>query len=471
MVGKQQKTIGDEEIRMSGQTVDVSALIESRKVGVGQWTLLLLCLLVVTFDGFNAQIMGYVVPALVKQWHTSREALGPVISAGLFGLMIGALVLGTLGDRIGRKTVLLFSTAAFGVFSLATSVVTDPQQMLVLRFLTGLGLGGAMPVAIAMVSEYTPARMRGAMATITACGFAIGPAIGGLVAAGVVQQHGWASLFQVGGLVPILLLPILWLALPESARFLIARGAPSGRVARTLAKVFPGETFPEGAVFTHDEANIRKAPVADVFKDGRGVGTVLLWVALFCNMLGLNLQTSWLPSIITGMGYTTAQAVLATAGFHVSGAIGGLLLSRLIDKLDFYRVLIGVFILAAVAIMLIGLFGGNLTALRLAIGAAGLFVVGGQAALNALSGMFYPSRIRATGSGWALGIGRFGAVAGPVVGSSLLALHLSQSTLFYIEAAPFLVCAGAVTLMRVVRPRPAADAAAPGALAEAAVVE
>jgi AAHS family 4-hydroxybenzoate transporter-like MFS transporter len=445
---------------MSAQTVDVSALVEDRKVGAGQLTLLLLCFLVVTFDGFNGQIMGYVVPALVKQWHTSRDALGLVSSAGLFGLMIGALALGTLGDRIGRKTVLLLSTAAFGVFSLATSFATSPQQMLVLRFVTGLGLGGAMPVAIALVAEYTPARMRGAMVTLTICGFAIGPAIGGLVAAGVVQQFGWGSLFQVGGLVPIVLLPILWLALPESARLLIARGDSPERIAKTVQRVLPGESFPAGTAFTHKEANIRKAPVADVFKDGRTVGTLLLWVAMFCNMLGLNLQTNWLPVILTGMGYTTPQAVTATAGFHIGGAIGGVLLSRLIDKLDFYRVLIGVFLLAAVTIVLIGLFGGSLTALRIAIFAAGVFVVGGQAAINAFSGMFYPGYIRATGSGWALGIGRIGAVVGPIIGASLLDLHLSRGSLYYVEAAPFVICAGAMILMRIVS-KPPAESLAP----------
>jgi len=452
---------------MSGQTVDVSALIEGRRAGAGQWLLLLLCLLVVTFDGFNAQIMGYVAPALVKEWHMSRTALGPVISAGLFGLMIGALVLGTLGDRIGRKTILLLSTATFGLFSVATSFAADPQQMLVLRFLTGLGLGGAMPVAIALVAEYAPRNMKNTMATITVCGFAIGPAIGGFVASGLVQQHGWASLFLVGGLVPLVLLPILWLALPESSRFLIARGAPAARVAKTLEKVFPGERFAADAVYTHDEANLRKAPVSDVFQGGRGVGTILLWAAIFFNLVGINLQTSWLPLTITGMGYTAAQAVTATAGFHVGGALGGLALSRLLDKLDFYRALSGVFILAAIMIVLIGLLGANLLALRLAIFAAGLFVVGGQAALNALSGMFYPSHIRATGSGWALGVGRLGAVAGPVVGSSLFALHLSQSTLFYIEAAPFLICAGAVILMRMASTKPAAGLApAASAVAE-----
>jgi AAHS family 4-hydroxybenzoate transporter-like MFS transporter len=449
---------------MSRETVDVSALIEGRKAGPGQWLLVLLCLLVVTFDGFNAQIMGYVAPALVKGWHMSRTALGPVISAGLFGLMIGALVLGTLGDRVGRKTILVLSTAAFGLFSIATSFAANPQQMLVLRFLTGLGLGGAMPVAIALVAEYAPRNMKNTMATITVCGFAIGPAIGGFVASGLVKQHGWPSLFLVGGVVPILLLPVLWLALPESSRFLIARGAPAGRVAKALGKVFPGERFAADAVYTHDEANLRKAPVSDVFKGGRGAGTVLLWAAIFFNLVGINLQTSWLPLTITGMGYTAAQAVTATAGFH----IGGLALSRLLDKLDFFRALCGVFILAAVMIVLVGVLGANLTALRLAIFAAGLFVVGGQAALNALSGMFYPSHIRATGSGWALGVGRLGAVAGPVVGSSLFALHLSQSTLFYIEAAPFLICAGAVILMRVASKPVAAGLAAS---AEPAIVE
>ena len=454
--------------------MDVSALIEDRKVGVGQWMLLLLCLLVITFDGFNAQIMGYVAPALVQQWHMTRSALGPVISAGLFGLMIGALVLGTLGDRIGRKSILLLSTATFGVFSLATSFATSPDQMLLLRFLTGLGLGGAMPVAIALVSEYAPTRMKATMVTITVCGFAIGPAIGGLVASGMVQQHGWAPLFQVGGVVPLLLLPVLWLALPESSRFLIARGAPSERIAKNLKRVFPGETFPADAAYTHDEANVRKAPVADVFRDGRGAGTVLLWIAIFFNLVGINLQTSWLPLIITGMGYTTPQAVLATAGFHVGGAIGGLVLSRLLDKLDYYRAVCGIFILAAIMIVLIGRFGTDLLALRLTIFAAGLFVVGGQSALNALSGMFYPSYIRSTGSGWALGVGRFGAVAGPVVGSSLLALHLDRGMLFYIEAVPFLICAVAVILIKVVGKTPAQDPAAglaPAALAKPAFTE
>jgi AAHS family 4-hydroxybenzoate transporter-like MFS transporter len=454
--------------------VDVSALIEDRKVGAGQWMLLLLCLLVITFDGFNAQIMGYVAPALVQQWHMSRSALGPVISAGLFGLMIGALVLGTLGDRIGRKSILLLSTATFGVFSLATSFATSPDQMLALRFLTGLGLGGAMPVAIALVSEYAPTRMKATMVTITVCGFAIGPAIGGLVASGLVQQHGWAPLFQVGGVVPLVLLPVLWLALPESSRFLIARGAPSARIAKNLKRVFPGETFPADAVYTHNEANVRKAPVADVFRDGRGAGTILLWIAIFFNLVGINLQTSWLPLIITGMGYTTPQAVLATAGFHVGGAIGGLVLSRLLDKLDYYRAVCGIFILAAIMIVLIGRFGTDLLALRLTIFAAGLFVVGGQSALNALSGMFYPSYIRSTGSGWALGVGRTGAVAGPVVGSSLLALHLSQGTLFYIEAVPFLICAAAVILIKVVSKPPAQDSVAglaPAAMAKPAFTE
>jgi AAHS family 4-hydroxybenzoate transporter-like MFS transporter len=459
---------------MSSQTVDVSALIEDRKVGVGQWMLLLLCLLVVTFDGFNAQIMGYVAPALVKKWHMTRGALGPVISAGLFGLMIGALVLGTLGDRIGRKSILLLSTATFGVFSLATSFAVTPQQMLALRFLTGLGLGGAMPVAIALVSEYAPTRMKGTMVTITVCGFAIGPAVGGFVASGLVQQHGWAALFQVGGVVPLLLLPILWLALPESSRFLIARGADARRIAKNLKRVFPGEKFADDAVFTHNEANARKAPVADVFRNGRGAGTILLWTAIFFNLVGINLQTSWLPLIITGMGYTTPQAVIATAGFHVGGAIGGLVLSRLLDKLDYYRAVCGIFILAAIMIVLIGLLGTDLLALRLTIFAAGLFVVGGQSALNALSGMFYPSYIRSTGSGWALGVGRFGAVVGPVIGSSLFALHLGQSMLFYIEAVPFLICAGAVILIKVVSKTPTDNPAAglaPAALAEPVFTE
>jgi len=431
-----------------GKAVDITGEIEGRPLGAGQWRLLILCLLIVCFDGFDAQIMGYTAPALLKDMHISRQVLGPVISAGLFGLMLGALGLGTLGDRIGRKRIILLSAAILGTFSTLTAFAHSVPELAVLRFLTGIGLGGAMPGAIALVSEYMPKRRRGMMVTITVCGFAIGPAVGGFVAGGLIHAYSWRAMFFVGGVIPLLLLPVLAALLPESARFLIRRKAPSEAVAKSLDKVFLGARFPTNATYGHDEMRLPSTAIGEIFKDGRAGGTVLLWIAIFLNLIGINLQTSWLPLMITDLGFPVEQAVTATAMFHVGGSLGGLLLARLLDRFDLVRAVALISLVAGIAIIAIGFGGTTLTALRITIFVAGVFVVGGQSALNALSGMYYPNHIRSTGSGWALGIGRLGAAVGPTVGSALAVMHLDMKTLFYVEAVPFFLVALAVFAIR-----------------------
>jgi len=433
-------------------SVDVSQWIESRqRFGAGRWWLVFLCLLVVTFDGFDAQIMGYAAPALVKDWHVDRTLLGPVISAGLFGLMLGALVLGTLGDRIGRKTIILISVAVFSVGSLLTAFVTNVGQLSTLRFLTGVGLGGAMPGAVALVSEYVPARLRGTMVTITVCGFAIGPAVGGFIAGGLIRVYGWPALFVVGGVVPLVMLPVLWRLLPESSRFLIGRGAPAPEIVENLRRVFPRDEFAPNARYVHAEGRVPKAPVRELFAEGRGTGTMLLWLALFLNLVGINLQTSWLPMLLSDLGYSVAQAVSATAMLHVGGALGGLVLSRLLDRYDAPSAVAAIGMIAGLTIILVGASGGSLTLLRCSIFLAGLFVVGAQSALNALSAMFYPGPIRSTGSGWALGVGRLGAAAGPTIGSALVALKLDMRTLYYVESLPFFLMGATMLALRFTR--------------------
>jgi len=442
--------------------IDIPELIESNPIGSGRWLLAALCLFVVTLDGFNAQVMGYVAPSLIKAWHVDRSAMGPVASSALFGLMIGALLLGTLGDRVGRKAVLLVATVLFGVFSLLTSLVTTPGEMLILRFLTGVGLGGAMPAAIALVAEYSPSKARAGMVTLVVGGFAIGPAIGGFAAAGLIHAFGWRSMFVAGGVIPLLMTPALWLLLPESMRFVTRKGVGAERIAANLRKVFPRGQFPPGARYLHAEGTIRKAPVRDIFAGNRTLGTLMLWLAIFMNLVGLNLQTNWLPVIITGLGFPISQAVTATAMFHVGGAIGGLVLARFAHRFDFILVVSAMFALAGIMIVLIGGAGGSILMLRLSIFGAGLFVVGGQTAINALSGILYPGYIRSTGSGWALGVGRLGAAVGPMIGGGLLALHLGLSKLFWIESAPFFLAALAVLVIRLTRRGPLAvpDAAA-----------
>jgi AAHS family 4-hydroxybenzoate transporter-like MFS transporter len=444
--------------------IDVSQLVETRPVGAGQWLLIALCMFVVTLDGFNTQIMGYVVPSLIGGWHISPARLGPVISSGLVGLMLGALILGTLGDRIGRKSILLLSTLLFGVFALATGFVTSPSQMLVLRFLTGVGLGGAVPAAIALISEFSPNRARAGTVTLTVSGFAIGPAIGGLVAGGLIHGFGWRSMFVLGGVIPLAMLPVLWLLLPESLRFVSRHDAQSDQIARNLNRVFPGLNASAQMRYVYAENAVKKAPVRDIFTGGRAPVTLLLWAAIFLNLVGLNLLTSWLTTILSGLGFPISNAVHILAMFQVGGVIGTLALAHLANRFDFVLATSGTFLFAGVMVILIGVSGGSIQTLHLVIFAAGLFIVGGQCSVNTLSGILYPSYIRSTASGWALSMGRLGAVFGPLIGSNLLALNFDLTKLFYVISVPFFLAAAAIMVIRVIRGSGLADSEADGSL-------
>src|SRR5712664_4512443 len=279
-------------------SIDVAAFIDAQPVGGFQIRLLLTCAAVLFLDGFDTQAIGYVAPALAKEWGLSKGSLGPVFSAGLFGLMIGALVFGPLADRIGRRKIIIFSTLAFGIGTLATSVIDDVDSLLAIRFLTGLGLGGAMPNAVAMTSEFSPRRRRAPMVMIMFCGFSIGAALGGFLAAALIPQFGWRSVFVVGGVAPLLLVPILALRLPESVRFLALTGRANERVAQLLTFIGPKAAFAPATQFVIHEPGLAGIPVLHLFSDGRTLVTLLLWVVFFMSLLDLYFLSNWLPTEI-----------------------------------------------------------------------------------------------------------------------------------------------------------------------------
>src|SRR5437879_3893923 len=272
---------------ISASPIDVAEFIDQQPVGGFQIRLLLICAAVLFLDGFDTQAIGYVAPALAKDWGLTKGALGPVFSAGLFGLMIGALVFGPLADRIGRKKIIILSTLAFGIGTLVTAFVQDVNTLLAIRFLTGLGLGGAMPNAIAMTSEFNPRRRRATMVMIMFCGFSVGAALGGLLAAALIPQFGWRSVFVVGGVAPLLLVPILALRLPESVRFLALTGRAHGRVAELLTFIGPKAAFAPATQFVVHEPGLAGIPLLHLFKSGRTQVTLLLWVVFFMSLLDL----------------------------------------------------------------------------------------------------------------------------------------------------------------------------------------
>ncbi len=433
-----------------GSVVDVVDFIDQRPVGGFQIRLLLTCAAVLFLDGFDTQAIGYVAPAIAKEWGLTKADLGPVFSAGLFGLMIGALVFGPLADRIGRKRIIIFSALAFGIGALATAFVHDVGALLAIRFLTGLGLGGAMPNTVAMTSEFNPHRRRATMVMIMFCGFSIGAALGGFVAAALIPQFGWRSVFILGGVAPLILIPVLVLRLPESIRFLALTGRAPERVAALLAQIGPNFAFPPGTRFVVHEPALAGLPVLHLFREKRTTATLLLWVVFFMSLLDLYFMANWLPTVLNDLGASVSAAVLIGSMLQVGGVVGTFALGSIIDRFSF-RALALVYLVAVFAVGAIGHLGHSAVLVATAIFAAGFCIVGGQIAANALAAGFYPTAVRATGVGWALGIGRVGSIIGPLIGGMLLTARWSTASVFMTAAIAALCAAlAAFSLSRLV---------------------
>jgi MFS transporter, AAHS family, 4-hydroxybenzoate transporter len=363
-----------------------------------------MCGLIVFVDGYDAQAMGYVAPALSAALHIPRSVLGPVISSGLVGMMIGAIVSGSLADRIGRRPVLIACALVFGVGSLLTATAESIQSMVLFRALTGLGMGGAMPNAIALTSEWMPHRLRGTAVTTMICGFSLGAAVGGFVAAAIIPSFGWQAVFVVGGTAPILIAMAAFMWLPDSTR-----------------AALPG------------------FPVAHLFSAGRGVATVLIWIVYFMNLLNLYFLNSWLPTIISDAGIPVATAIRLTALFQIGGIGGALVLGVILDRHFSFWVLAFCYLWAAISVFLIGAAGASTILLGVAIASAGLGIIGGQNGGHAVTAGFYPPAIRSTGVGWALGVGRIGSITGPVLGGWLLSRGTAVEQVFWAAAVPALI--------------------------------
>jgi len=418
-------------------TIDVAGFIDEQPVGRFQIRLLLACAAVLFLDGFDTQAIGYVAPDLARDWGLARGALGPVFSAGLFGLMMGALVFGPVADRIGRKKIIIFSTAAFGIGTLATVFAQDITSLLVIRFLTGLGLGGALPNAVALTSEFSPHRRRATMVMAMFVGFSVGAALGGLIAAALIPAFGWRSVFLIGGIAPLILAPFLALRLPESVRFLALTGQADARVAELLARVAPSVRFPPAIRFGIHEAKLAGLPVAHLFSEGRALATLVLWIVFFMSLLDLYLLSNWLPTVLNDLGASVSMAVAVGAMFQVGGVVGTFALGQFIDRFSF-RALSLTYLLAAVAVAAIGFSGQSIALATLAIFCAGFCIIGGQIAANALAATYYPTMVRSSGVGWALGIGRIGSIVGPLIGGILFARHVGAESLFLAAAVPAL---------------------------------
>jgi AAHS family 4-hydroxybenzoate transporter-like MFS transporter len=432
----------------ASNTIDVTEAIEQAPFGGLQLLILVLCAWIALLDGFDTQAIAYVAPVIAEQWGIAMSGFGPIFGAGLAGLTVGAFILSPAADRFGRKNVILLSVLLFGIFAVITARATTLNELLIYRFLTGLGLGGAMPNIIALTSEYAPKRMRAILIAIMFCGFPLGSTIGGVISTPLISSFGWQSVFLLGGILPLVTLIALFIWLPESIRFLVARGVTDKSVARLLARLNPAiRQNAESRYVIHGPPAVG-FPVTKLFQEGRGPMTALLWVAFFMNLLVMYFLVNWMPSLLKASGLPLNVAILSTAVLNAGGVVGAIVLGRFVDRLDPYLVLGSAYSASALFIAGIAIGSSNVWTLMISTFLAGFGVVGAQIGMNALAAGLYPTAIRSTGVGWALGVGRIGSIIGPVAGGILLGNGWNAQSIVLTAAVPALLAGLAVFALR-----------------------
>ncbi|MFZ1180605.1 MAG: aromatic acid/H+ symport family MFS transporter [Herbaspirillum sp.] len=418
-------------------TFDIQQFIERQPLGAFHWVVLSLCFSVLVVDGFDTAAIGYIAPALLVEWRMQKSALGPVLSAALFGLATGAVAAGPLADWVGRKIVLVVSVAFFGVASFATAFSASLEMLTALRFITGLGLGAAMPNAITLTAEYAPAARRSLLTNAIFCGFPLGAAGGGLIAAWLIPHYGWRSVFVLGGLLPMALAGILLWRLPESLRYLVANGKPADRVRQVLARL-TSDVLPAGISFVVPESGHAsgKRAVRLILSRSYLLGSSMLWLTYFMGLLIFYLLISWMPVLMKEVGFSIERAALASALFPLGGGIGAIVVGWLMDRMNPHAVIAAAYALTAGFVFCIGQGISNLTVLGASIFLAGIVMNGAQTAMPALAAQFYPTQGRATGVAWMLGIGRCGGIAGALLGAELMRLHIGFDMIFTLASIP-----------------------------------
>ena len=428
------------------QKIDIHNLIDNAKFTRFHWTVLFWCALIIIFDGYDLVIYGVVLPLLMDKWHLTPIEAGTLGSYALFGMMFGALIFGTLSDKIGRKKAIITCIIIFSGFTFLNGFVETPLQFGICRFFAGLGIGGVMPNAVALMTEYSPKKIRSTLVTLMFSGYSVG----GMLSAGLgivlIPNFGWQSVFYVG-IIPIILLPLIIRFLPDSVGFLVKQNRIS-EAKEILSKIEPTYIPKEKDVLEIGGEKTTGVSVAQLFKKNRTVSTIMFWIAFFTCLLMVYGLNSWLPKLMTKAGYELGSSLtfLLVLNFGAMiGAIGG---GWLGDKYNLKTVLISFFAVAAISLSLLG-FKSSTFVLYILIAIAGATTIGTQILCYAYVAQFYPINIRSSGIGWASGVGRTGAILGPILGGTLLSLELPFEFNFVAFAVPGAIGALAVCFINV----------------------
>lgn len=419
----------------STAAIDVRALINEGSISRYQQRIIALCFAVVAMDGMDIALMGFIAPALKGDWGVSTHQLGAVISAALIGLASGAMVAGPLADRFGRRVVIISSVFFFGICTLITAMSQNVDQMMLFRFLTGLGMGAAMPNVGTLVAEYSPERKRAFIITVVFCGFTFGAAGGGFAASWLIPHFGWHSVLIVGGLLPLIIVPVLLKGLPESVRFLLSRQAPAERIRQIVSRMAPDQPL-AGRDFVMASTPQSQGAARLVLSRPYLLGSTLLWGAYFMGLFLVYLIGSWLPSLVKDMGMTVTQAALVTAMYQAGGTVGSLFAGWMMDRFNANLALAAIYFTGAIATVAIGFAPADTLILSMVAFCSGFCLNGANTGMNALSASYYPTHARATGSSWMHGVGRIGAILSAFAGAQMLAMGWNITDVFTSLAIP-----------------------------------
>src|SRR6185312_7209287 len=428
------------------QPLRVEQLVDEQSIGRFNVQLLIWAFLAMFADGYDLSAMPFAAPSLVRQWHLPADVFGPVFSASLIGILFGAPLMGWVGDRFGRRIAIVTGCVLYGVSTLGMVLAHSLEQMIALRVITGVGLGGLMPNTIALSSELSPKRWRATLVVLMFTGITLGSGTPGPVAAWLVPLYGWQVLFVLGGLVPLIVAACLPFALPESIKFLVMHPERRPELLHTARRLRPDLTIPDDARFETATAARANINPLEIFRGGLAAITPLLWMCFVMVLMSNYFLNSWMPLLFQISGLSPKAAALTSSLYHVGGTLGGVLLSVLLDRFGFVAiaVLLGI---AVHSIGLIGVPGTGIATLAVVSTIAGFGVLGGQFGNNASAGLLYPTGVRSTGVGCAFAVGRFGGIAGPIVGGLLLQRHWGMPDLFKAASVPMAVGAVAAIVL------------------------
>ncbi|WP_374488443.1 MFS transporter [Zoogloea sp.] len=428
-----------------GKVLDVQQFIDENRFSRFQGVVFLLAFLVILVDGFDTAAIGYIAPSLVKEWGISKPELAPVLSAALAGLGLGAVLIGPIADRLGRKYLLCGMVFLFGVATLISSTAADLSELVKWRFLTGLGLGGAMPLAVTLSNEFAPSKRRGFLTSAMFTGFPLGAALGGFLSAWMIPQWGWRSVLELGGVLPIVLSLVMVFLLPESVRHMVARGADPRRICGVLRKIVPTLEEPRAFVLGEQQRRVHaedqgKSGVALILSRSYLVGSAMLWLAYGMGIVIFYALINWMPILLKDAGIDPKSSLLVTSLFPLGG-VGALLLGVLMDRFNATRVVMLGYVATAVCVYLIGQAVGNIGWLVAIVFVGGAVMNTTQTSMPALAANFYPTAGRATGVAWMMAIGRVGAVAAPFLVAELQRRQFGFDQIFAVLAIPGAVAA------------------------------